>query len=89
MKAMTRDSPMMAIMLLMANGLPTWVKPIMMKGMFMRIIRIGKGYFVTSAVSSEMPVTPPSTNELGSKKLSSPKPADMIPTPIRKKSFSR
>ena len=53
----------------------------------MTIIKIGKGYLVTSAVNKEIPVTPPSIKELGNKNPSKPNPAAKIPIKIKNASF--
>jgi len=47
-----------------------------------------KGTFVVSDINSEIPIAPPSINELGSKNPFNPKPAETIPISIKRVSLA-
>ena len=54
--------PEMASVVLTANTFPRTLFASIINGIFILIIRMGRGNFVSEEVSSEMPVTPPSMN---------------------------
>ena len=56
------------------------------KGILISINNMDKGMSVSSVVMSEIPVTPPSIKELGSKKPFNPKLADTTASMINKAS---
>jgi len=72
------------MMLLKANFLLMVEKPMIKKGMFIATNKIDNGNPVSSVTIRDIPVTPPSINELGNKNPFNPKQADNIPNPIRK-----
>ena len=55
-----------------------------MKGMFMTTNNIDNGISANSVMMSEIPVTPPSIKELGSKNPFNPKLAENTPNKIKK-----
>ena len=55
----------------------------MRNGKFITTIRMDNDIPVISVVNREIPVTPPSINELGSKNPFNPKPAETIPIKIK------
>ena len=76
----------MAIKLLNANCLLTVDKARNINGILIANNKIENGIFVSSVRISEIPVTPPSINELGKRKPFNPNPAEAIPNPIKTKS---
>lgn len=75
---------MTAMMLLKANCLLIVENAKIMKGMFITTKNIDNDVPVSSVKIREIPVTPPSINELGSKNPFNPKQADNIPNKIKK-----
>jgi hypothetical protein len=71
---MTRDRERRLIVktLLIIETLFKVLNPIAIKGRLIMIIKTDRGIFVTSERSIDIPVTPPSRNPLGIRKLSSP-----------------
>ena len=56
----------------------------MINGMLNSMIKMESAIFVSICVSSEIPITPPSIKPLGSKKPLSPKPAEAMPSAMRR-----
>lgn len=79
-------SKRMAVMLFKANCLLMAEKASSIKGMLIKTINIDSEKPVSSEVISEIPVTPPSRKELGSRNPLSPKLADSTPIRMRKPS---
>ena len=78
-----------AKILLTANFLLIVENPIIKNGILIRTSKTDKGKFVISVRIREIPVTPPSINELGNKNPFSPKLADSIPIAIKKMSWTK
>jgi hypothetical protein len=57
--------------------------PIIIKGMFIITIQMYNGQGVISAISIEIPVTPPSINPFGIRNASRPNDAELIPRRIK------
>jgi hypothetical protein len=74
----------MAMVVLIAKFFPITLSPNNRKGKFTRTIKEYKGSIVVSVIKSDIPVTPPSMNLFGSKKLSNPNAADKMPVEIKK-----
>jgi len=72
------------MMLLKANCLLIVENANIIKGMFIATNKIDNGIMVSSVIIREIPVTPPSINELGNKNPINPKLADKTPNKIRK-----
>ncbi len=75
------------MILLIANVLPICEKPTTRKGRFITISRTDREIPVICCTNNDIPVTPPSIKEFGSKNPFNPKPADAIANKIRKIKF--
>ena len=73
----------MAIILLKANFFPICEYPSKRNGKLITTMRMDNDTPVISDISKEIPMAPPSINELGSKNPFRPKPAKAIPIRIK------
>jgi hypothetical protein len=87
MKIRQRERPNIAKNVFIANLFPSCFFARNMKGILINNIKNGKDKGVRKESKREIPVTPPSINPLGIKKLLRPNPARDIPINIRKSSL--
>lgn len=87
MKWTISASPIIANILLNANCFPICENPRIRNGKLIPTISTESNIPVVSEINREIPIAPPSMNELGSRNPFNPKPAETIPMMIKKVSF--
>ena len=83
MKWTIRASPIIAKILLKPNCFPICENPRIINGKLTTTISMDSDTLVVSEINREIPIAPPSINELGNKNPLSPKPAEVIPIKIK------